>query len=348
MKKVQVKRVSDGKIIFENDVGELSGRELNIFTLAMNQFPVSIRKLFGVEVAMIDEQDVAAPEQEQQSEAAQTQSIEPASGPILYLPANCGWFNDLSVVSASIAAALAIARDAGVFGRVGLSFEVTGSTGNADVQTRDFRAAYTAHCEKIVEVIETCAINGVPAKIDGINSNDFGKGWSASWKDTKENRAFIIEQTHKLVASLLPYKDWLIVQPVSENDNSMQPDFRASVRKVWVDAGWPKERLAAPDKAGGAGLDESHISGVVKSAKTGKDDLVTTDNGKGILANFEDGDVWSANKPKVDECIASARAHLSRGTSVALYHRAPNLHIIDHGVEYKEIVGSVADLLKVK
>ena len=281
--------------------------------------------------------------------ATTTSPTQPAgSGPILYLPATCGWFNATGEqMLDAIFRVAKLSSDAGVPGRIGLCFEVTGSTGNLGVKTKDFKHAYAQHCLEIVITAGQCVARGVPLKIDGINSNDFGKGWSASWKDTKENRAFIISETTKLAKDLLPYADWLIVQPVAENDSAMKSDFRDAVRRAWLAAGWKSSRLAGPGKAGGAGINEIHISGVKKSATTGKNDLVTTDNPDGILAHFEGGGgVWSEHKPKVSACILSAKAHLSRGTSFALYHRSQELHIVDHQEIYKQIIEDVSDILR--
>lgn len=125
----------------------------------------------------------------------------------------------------------------------------------------------------------------------------------------------------------------------------MPADFRKAVQQAWREAGFPTARMAADDREGGAALNEQHIKAVVERASTGSTDFVSTDNGGGIAAHFSGGDTWTAAAPTVNACAKSARAHLSRGTSFSLYHRATRLAIVEHLAAYGQIVAEVADLL---
>lgn len=256
--------------------------------------------------------------------AAPAGPITPHAGPILYLPATCGWFNGGEDMGA-ILRWLATYR-----GRVGLNFEATGSTGNQGLRTTDWRTAYENHCIRIELVVSLCAAAGVPFKIDAINSNDFGKGWSASWKDGPNNRLDVLRIMGQLARDLYGMREWCIVQPVSEDDPSMPAALRKACFDLWPAAGWPSNRLC------GVGIAETH-TGELKPLKAPA--LASTDNGPAIEKHFGKG-VWTAHTPNVERCAAYAKHYLSRGVHCSLYHRADRLHLLEHRAAYESIINA--------
>ncbi len=248
--------------------------------------------------------------------------VKPYAGPILFLPATCGWFNGGEDMGAIIKW-LATYR-----GRVGLNFEATGSTGNHGVRTMDCLSAYREHCARLEVVVSHCELSGVPVKIDAINSNDFGKGWAASWKDTPANRAAVLSIMRELASDLHYAVNRCIVQPVSEDDTSMPAKLRTDCWGVWKAAGWPDARIC------GRGIAETH-TGELKALKAPA--LASTDNGPAIEKYFGRG-VWTAHTPNVANCSAYARHYLASGVHVSLYHRADRLHLLEHRAAYDQII----------
>lgn len=246
----------------------------------------------------------------------------PMDGAVLYLPATCGWFNGVE----KWADILTWVRQWG--GWVGLNFETTGSTGNLGVQTADWHEAYAAHVLQMIAVAERCAAAGVPMQIVGVNSNDFGKGWSASWRDTPTNRAKFMALTNGLAKGLLPLKEWILVTPVSEDDSRMPAALQRDVPAAWQMVGWPAGRLC------GVGIPETH-TGELKGINGPA--YVCTDNPPAIEKHFGKG-VWTAHTPRVAECGAYAAHYLRRGAHVGLYHRADRLHLLEHFEAFEEIV----------
>lgn len=248
--------------------------------------------------------------------------VKPHNGPILYLPATCGWFNGGESLT-EIVRWLATYR-----GRVGLNFEATGSTGNHGVRTKDCLGVYADHCARLAGIVIACSRAGVPVKIDAINSNDFGKGWSASWKDTPGNRIAVLSIMRGMADNLLNVDQWCIVQPVSEDDSSMPAKLRTDCWGAWKAAGWPDSRIC------GRGIAETH-TGELKALKAPA--LASTDNGPAIEKHFGRG-VWTAHTPNVQRCGEYARHYLSRGVHVSLYHRADRLHLLEHRAAYDQII----------
>jgi hypothetical protein len=249
---------------------------------------------------------------------------QPHSGAVLYLPATCGWFNG-GEDFADILTWLSQWR-----GWVGLNFEATGSTGNLGVKTTDWKIAYAAHAQQLTKHVAECVAMGIPVKIDAINSNDFGKGWSASWQDTTDNRNAVLAVMRGMATDLYAVRQWCIVQPVSESKwQWMPPTLAKACFNLWTSAGWEKPRLCMS-----GGIQEHHTG---ELQDYGKGHLAATDNGPAIEKHFGKG-VWTAHTPDVARCTAYARHYLGRGVHASLYHRADKLHLLEHAKAYEQIV----------
>lgn len=262
--------------------------------------------------------------------------------PWLCLPITCGFYADRQNLDATLVSVAKLAAKHGVGGRLGVDIEGTGDLIHAAKTADELFALIRERFNFIADVVvPRCVQLGLPVKITVGNSNDFGKGFQGAWRDTAQNRAAYIDLHKRFAEKMVMWSQAIIVQAIAETDSSMASDFRRACQKAWTDAGFPKSRMAAENREGGATFNEIHIK-TPAGAKAGKNDYISTDNDKGIPAHFESGGPFEAYKPKVDACLKSAVQYAKSQTPFSLYHRVTTLEIISQLDRYDGIVRGVA------
>lgn len=277
----------------------------------------------------------------------ETATNAPSTGPCFYLPATCAWYPKRLELPEAIGFVRQLATNHGIRGRVGLGFEGTGDLGNPGSSIDTLHSMIEERFTALATlVIPECVRQGVPVKLTAGNTNDFGKGFKAAWKDTPTNRARYIAAHRQLALRLKAYAPWLIVCALAEDDGSMPADFARATRSAWLEAGFPAARMSAPNRAGGAALNETHISRVASTANAGPHDLASTDNGSGIVAHFSGGDLWTASIPRIDALTTSARTYLTQGAAFEAYHRSTTTFgIVENHDAWSAIVSNLKSVL---
>lgn len=266
--------------------------------------------------------------------------------PWLCLPITCGFYADRDNLDATLVSVAKLAAKHGVVGQLGVDIEITGDLIRIAKSVEELFALIWERCTFVSDhVIPRCAQLAIPAKINGGNSNDFGKGFANVWKDTPKNRAAFVDLHKRFAERLVMWSPMILAQAIAETDSSMSADFRRACQKAWTDAGFPKSRMAAENSEGGAAFNEIHIK-IPGGVTAGKRDYVSTDNDKGIPAHFDGGGPLAAYIPRVDACLKSAVQYAKSGTPFSLYHRVLTLEIISQLDKYDQIVGGVRNHLR--
>jgi hypothetical protein len=240
-------------------------------------------------------------------------------------------------------------------GRAGGIFEV-GGYDQCPGFSGDWKVSYREHVSALPQLIRMLEARKLRGVLTWWNSNAPGKGWKGSWENGHDGGIYLMQQAYSLWLKPEARYDRLIWVPNGEMDRS-GGDATKVVKHYWH---WASVGMVNPP-AGAGSIDWPELKPIGKGCPPrsqmawahGDEDaplgkwgwwdwhpsgpgafghppaysgkartLQITDSGGAILALYEGGDVWHADRIKLDAHLGYIRA-CGRGATVGFYNCGP-------------------------